>query len=204
MKRIVLIDGENLSRAIRNLAGTLEEPAPRSMLATFNFRSLVKEVTGDEKKASILYFGAKLHKYDHTPELLKQSEEVISIQAKLVNSLQKQGINFIKVGYLRARESKECPNCKHVRWHLIEKGVDVGLATRMITEAGEGTEIILFSADTDLLPAVKEAVKQGSRVVFVGYEYQPALALAKSASSTRLITKQMVEKALSESSGKRK
>jgi uncharacterized LabA/DUF88 family protein len=194
MNRLILIDGENLARAIRNLKGTLEEPAPREILETFNFKKLVDEVLGDKQKAQILYFGAKLRKYDFDEEILEQSSQAIRIQSKLVNSLQKQGISFIKTGYLRARETKPCKNCGHVRWQLLEKGVDVGLAVRMVTEANPKTEIVLFSADTDLLPAVKTAIRQGAKVIFVGYEYQPVLALAKAASSTRLITKQMVEK----------
>ena len=194
MKRIVLIDGENFSRGIRNLVGSIEAPAPREILETFNFKQLIDDVLGEQQKAQMLFFGARLRRYTNDEDLLKQSEEVIRIQSKLVNSLQKQGISFIKVGYLRARETKPCVKCGHIKWQLLEKGVDVGLAVRMVAEAGPEVEIVLCSSDTDLLPAVKTAVKLGARVVFIGYEYQPVLALAKEASATRLITKQMVEK----------
>ena len=194
MKRIVLIDGENLNRAIRNLLGSVEEPASREALIDFDYSGLIEDVLGDNKKAQVLFFGAKLRRYDFDEAILAQSTQAISLQSRLVNNLQKQGINFIKVGYLRARESKACPECGTSKWALLEKGVDVGLAVRMVTEAGVDTELVLFSADTDLLPAVNTAVKLGSRVVFVGYEYQPTLALAKAASVSRLITKPMIEK----------
>jgi uncharacterized LabA/DUF88 family protein len=196
VKRVILIDGENLSRGIRNLAETLENPASREMLETFDFKRLIQEVLGEENTGHTMYFGTKLHKYDVDEEILEQTARAILIQSRLVNSLQKQGISFIKAGYLRARESKPCANCGHIKWQLQEKGVDVAIAARMITEAKPGVEIILFSADTDLLPAVKTAIKQGAKVVFVGYEYQPVLALAKVASSSRLITKQMIKKVL--------
>jgi len=196
MNRIILIDGENLNRAIRNLAGSVESPVPRDRLDGFNYKKLIDDVLGDKTKAQIFFFGARLRKYDFDEEILAQSTESIRLQAKLVNNLQKQGISFIKLGYLRAREGKPCQKCGHSKWNLTEKGVDVGLAVRMVTEAGPNTEIVLFSADTDLLPAVKTAVKLGSRVIFVGYEYQPALALSKVATITRLITAPIVKKYL--------
>ena len=196
MNRVVLIDGENLNRGLRNLIGSLENPAARNTLQSYNYRGLINEILGDKEKAQVLYFGARLRKYDLDEELLKQSNEAISLQAKLVNDLQKQGINFIKVGYLRAREGKPCPECGHKKAFLTEKGVDVGLAVRMVTEASSETEIVLFSADTDLLPAVKTTIKLGSKVIFVGYEYQPTLALSKAASLTRLVTAPMAKKYL--------
>ena len=196
MNRVILIDGENLNRAIRNLAGTLELPAPRDILDGFDYKGLIDEVIGDKVKAQVLFFGARLRKYDFDEEILAQSTESIRLQAKLVNFLPKQGISFIKVGYLRAREGKPCQECGHTKWHLTEKGVDVGLAVRMVTEAGPETELVLFSADTDLLPAVKTAIKLGSKVIFVGYEYQPTLALSKVATVTRLISAPMVKKYL--------
>ncbi|MBI4033853.1 NYN domain-containing protein [Candidatus Saccharibacteria bacterium] len=196
MRRLILIDGENLNRGLRNLAGGLETPVPRGALESYDYRGLINEILGDEEKAQILYFGARLRRYNLDEELLKQSTEAIRLQAKMVNELQKQGISFVKVGYLRAREGKPCPECGHKKAFLTEKGVDVGLAVRMVTEAGPETEIVLFSADTDLLPAVKTAIKLGSKVIFVGYEYQPTLALSKAASLTRLISAPIAKKHL--------
>jgi uncharacterized LabA/DUF88 family protein len=195
MKRIVLIDGENLVRAVRNLLGSEKKPASREELTNFNFKQLIDEVLDDQKKAQILFFGARLRRYDMAEDVLQQSEKAIRLQAQFVNNLQKQGISFIKVGHLRARETKPCRNCGHISWQLIEKGVDVGLGVRMVTEADSETEIIMFSADTDLVPAVKSAVKLGAVVTYVGYEYQPVLALSKVATATRLITKQMAQRA---------
>ncbi|OVE79526.1 hypothetical protein BVY00_00170 [bacterium G20] len=196
MGRLILIDGENLNRGLRNLIGSLETPTPRSALEGYDYRGLIDEILGDEERAQILYFGARLRRYNLDEELLEQSTEAIRLQSKLVNDLQKQGISFVKVGYLRAREGKPCPECGHKKVFLTEKGVDVGLAVRMITEAGPKTEIVLFSADTDLLPAVKTAMKIGSKVIFVGYEYQPTLALSKTASLTRLISAPIAKKYL--------
>lgn len=194
MKRIILIDGENLLYGLRKIMGNGEDLMPRENFLNYPFKSLLQEVLGDTAQAHILYYGARLRKYEQTEELKEKTEKAIRMQARLVNNLQRQGINFVKVGYLRARETEACPNCEYQEWHLLEKGVDVGLAVRVVSEASPEVEIVLASSDTDLLPALKNARSQGSKVIFVGYEYQPVLALAREASLTRLITRPMVEK----------
>ena len=196
MARIVLIDGENLLYGLRKIVGTPEKIAPREQFVDYPFKKLIDDVLGDERSAHCLFFGARLRQYDYDDVLLEKTKKAIYLQSKLVNNLQKQGISFVKAGYLRARETEPCIDCGHLEWQLLEKGVDVGLAARMFEESKKGTEIILVSSDTDLLPAVKLARKQGSKVIFVGYEYQPVLALARIADRTRLITEPMVKKYL--------
>lgn len=107
-------------------------------------------------------------------------------QSYFVNDIQKQRITFIKVGYLRAREV-ECEQ-GHTSWKLTEKGVDVGLAVRIVAEANPDTEIVVVSADTDLLPAFKAATKLGAKLIHIGYEYRPIASLSRAANATRTIT----------------
>lgn len=196
MRRIVLIDGENLLYALRTMVGTKEEKAPRSTFVDFPFKALINEVLADGRPAMMLLYGTRLHKYDQTPELLKKTERTIKAQADLVNTLHGQGITFIKVGTLRARETEPCGECGSKEWYLLEKGVDVGLAVRMVSEANEETEIVLVSSDTDLLPAVKTARQKGSKIIFIGYEHRPILSLINLADVTRVITLPLVEKHL--------
>lgn len=196
MSRIILIDGENFLYGLRTLAGSDNVMAEREKFTNFPFKDLITEVMGDAEPAQYLYYGARLRQYAHDEVLLAKTKKAIKFQLKLANTLQKQGINLIKVGYLRARESDPCPNCDHVEWRLLEKGVDVGLAVRLITEASPKNELVLISSDTDLLPAVQSAVKLGAKVVYVGYEYQPILSLIKAATSHRVVTTQMVNKRL--------
>lgn len=179
---------------LRTIQGSKDNLAPRELFVDFPFRKLMEEILGDRQPAQILFYGARLRQYHYDETLLDKTKRAIHMQSRLVNNLQKQRINFIKTGYLRARETEPCPKCSYKEWHLLEKGVDVGLAVRLVTEAMEGKEIALVSADTDLLPAVRVARLKGSSVIFVGYEYQPVLALAREASVTRLITKPMVDK----------
>lgn len=201
-RRLVLIDGENLTYGLRTLLaepigdkfGRENEKAPRSVLNGFAFRALIEELLEDQLPIQIIWFGARLRQYDQNEQILAKSKAAIALQAGFMNMLQKQQIQFVKVGNLRAREMEVCKECEHIEWNLIEKGVDVGLAIRMIAEANSDTELVIISADTDLLPAFKMAKKMGARLMHVGYEYRPIAALSMNADSTRIITRPMAKK----------
>lgn len=186
MRRIVLIDGENLVYGLRHLLGTETQKADRSVINGFDFRGLFDEILQDNLPSEILWFGARLRIYDGSEEIKLKSESAVRQQSFFVNDIQKQKIAFIKVGYLRAREV-ECEQ-GHTSWKLTEKGVDVGLAVRIVAEANPDTEIVVVSADTDLLPAFKAAGKLGAKLIHIGYEYRPIASLSRAANATRTIT----------------
>lgn len=194
MRRIVLIDGENLVYGLRHIMGAEGENAPRSVVDNFDFRGLIEELLSDNPPSEILWFGARLRLYDHSDELRRKSGEAIRSQAKFMNQIQAQKIHFIKVGYLRARESDPCEECAHQTWKLTEKGVDVGLAVRMLTEANAETEIVVVSADTDLLPAFSGSAKLGATLMHIGYEFRPVHALINASGKTRTITLPLAQK----------
>lgn len=194
MKRIVLIDGENLVYGLRHLFGSEGEKAPRAVVDRFLFRPMIEELLADNPPQAIIWYGARLRKYTQSPELAKKSGQAIRVQAKFMNHIQEQKIQFIKAGYLRARESDTCEKCEHQSWKLTEKGVDVGLAVRMLTEAGTDTELVAISADTDLLPALKAASKMGSKIMHIGYEFRPVHALFSASDTSRTITLPIAQK----------
>ena len=194
MRRVVLIDGENLVYGLRHLLGKNGSKAPRSIVENFNFRGLIEELLADNLPSEILWFGARLRLYEQSAELKRKSSEAIKAQAKFVNHIQAQKINFIKVGYLRARESDPCEKCSHQTWKLAEKGVDVGLAVRMVSEANKATEIAVISADTDLLPAFIASTKLGAKIMHISYESSPIYALTKVSDKTRTITLPIAQK----------
>jgi uncharacterized LabA/DUF88 family protein len=194
MKRIVLIDGENLMYGVRHLLGNNSNKAQRPVVEKFNFRGLIEDLLSDNLPNEILWFGARLRLYDQSEELKRKSSKAIKTQSAFVNLLQSQKINFIKVGYLRARESDPCEQCSHQTWKLIEKGVDVGLAVRMVSEANKNTEIVVISADTDLLPAFTASSKLGAKIMHIGYETRPVYALTKASDKSRTITLPLAQK----------
>lgn len=188
MRRVVLIDGENLVYGLRNLLGGNGNRVSREKLENYDFRGLIEDILADNLPSDILWFGARLRLYDQSPEIKRKSSDAIRYQAKFVNLIQNQKINFIKAGYLRARETDPCEKCSHTTWKLAEKGVDVGLAVRMVQEANDSTEIVVVSADTDLLPAFIAAKKLGANLIHVGYENSPIFALTKASDKTRLVS----------------
>ena len=95
---------------------------------------------------------------------------------------------------MRARETDPCEKCSHKTWKLAEKGVDVGLAVRMVQEASKTTEIVVISADTDLLPALMASTRLGAKIMHIGYETRPIYALTKASDKTRTITLPIAQK----------
>ena len=193
MQRIVCIDGENLLYGLRILLKTPQDGvAHRTLVEHCDFKGLFAELLADEPPTRILWFGAQVQVYADIPPLREKSEEAVRTQGMFVSLLKEQEIEFVMVGYLRARESVACEHCGHRTWHLAEKGVDVGMAVRMVTEADGKTEIVAVSADTDLLPAFAAAHERGARIMHIGYEDQPSNGLANAADSTRTITRDML------------
>lgn len=200
MRRIVLIDGENLVYGLRTLLGSDTEKAPRSAINSLNIRGLLEELLEDNPPSAILWFGARLRVYDDNEEIKLKSQSAVRIQSGFVNYLQAQKIQFIKVGYLRARESDPCEHCQGQTWRLAEKGVDVGLAVRMLSEADENTELVVITSDTDLVPAFKSAKKMNAKIMYIGYENRTITALSRISDKTRTITLPLMNK---HSAGKR-
>lgn len=157
-------------------------------------RGLIEEFLADNLPSEILWFGARLRLYDQSEDIKRKSSDAIKTQAKFMNQIQSQKIHFIKVGYLRARETDPCEKCSHKSWKLAEKGVDVGLAVRMVTEANKDTELVVISADTDLLPAFIASAKLGAKIIHVGYETRPIYALTKVSDKSRVITLPLAQK----------
>lgn len=197
MKRIILIDGENLVYGLRVILGTDGQSVSRLALDNYNYRGLIEEMFSDNLPAQILWFGARLRRYDNNDEIRIKSESAIRLQAPFMNQIQAQNIQFIKVGYLRAREIDPCKKCGDIQWKLTEKGVDVGLAVRILIEAQQtDTEIVVISADTDLIPAFKAVRKMNRRIIHVGYENRPIASLSKASNATRTITLPLARKYL--------
>lgn len=195
MRRVVLIDGENFVYSLRTLLAVEgQNRAPRSVINSLNVRGMLEELLSDNPPSEYLWFGARMRVYDQTSELEAKSRAAIAIQAAFVNFLQNQHIQFIKVGYLRTRESEPCASCGETTWKLAEKGVDVGLVVRMLTEANSDTELVIVSSDTDLVPAFKAAKKLEAKLMYVAHENRPITALSQLSNTTRTITLPLVRK----------
>ena len=65
-----------------------------------------------------------------------------------------------------ARRSNKCPKCGEVDEHLVEKGVDVHLASDLIDGAyRRAFDVgVVFSTDTDFVPAIRLAANLGVKM----------------------------------------
>lgn len=88
-------------------------------------------------------------------------------------SLERRGINILEGFSVRGHDNRR-----------IEKGVDVLVALQIFKESlNEAKDIIVCSADSDLVPAIKEAQSLGARVHCVISDSSPSKELVNVADS---------------------
>jgi uncharacterized LabA/DUF88 family protein len=182
MKRaIVLIDGENFQFKVDQIIK--EEKIKKDVdTADIKLGKLIDDIFSSDKKLEIIekrYYSAKLHLYKET---LEHSKMLIAWQRKLKTGLEKQGFNFTISGHVRA----QFPNKKKPIFK--EKGVDVKIAVDMVSLACDkkADVIILCSSDSDLQPAVQEAIRRGVDVIYLGFSINPNKGLSFTTSKTVL------------------
>lgn len=194
MKRIIIIDGENLTYALRKYDKKTGGDGSRKFLSVFDFRGMFTELLEDVTFDEIIWYGAKIKVSKQNSQKFKEKiDEYVKNQGRMVNHLGKQEIVFEKVGYLRDR-TIEGDSSQILK--LTEKGVDVGIAVKIMELAAEKTEyeIVLVSSDTDLLPAIDSAKKRGVSFVHIGYDYMPIHSIQKRSEYIRLITPPLFKK----------
>ncbi|MGI9027719.1 MAG: NYN domain-containing protein [Candidatus Saccharimonadales bacterium] len=173
MKRNIYIDGENLVHIVVDCLISKKLIKNRRDLQDFDFGYLIDFVTRvkPHKATKTRYYGAKLQVFKGNSRLEKNSKDMVRWNSNWINVLQKQKIEFIKCGHLKLRDSHKCNHCGKTNQIFLEKGVDVGLAVDVVSDALKGhvNEIVLFSADSDMLPAIKRAHGAGVRVVYAAY-----------------------------------
>lgn len=185
MKRIVFVDGENLNYALRQFDKDNGGDGDRKNLLKINYKGIINDVLEGIEHEEILFYGAKIAIKTDSENLKNKKEEIVRFQTSFINTLSKQGIKFCKVGYLRNRRREEDDSD-----YMIEKGVDIGMVIDMVRhfDKDKEMEIIVISADTDILPALDFLKEKGARIIYVGYEYQNIFSLQKRAYKNRVIT----------------
>lgn len=173
----VFIDGSNLYFKLRTLV-------PHKMdFIRYRYRDFVLSLLEPDERLTYAgyYVGVvrdtkRTQNHEKTVELLKN-------QQKLFDQLRHQDLQVVK-GYLLERDGR-----------YFEKGVDVRLAVDIVTmaQAKKYDVGIVISSDTDLIPAMQAAQKLKRRIVYVGFEHQPSLALIRQADRSRLLTRREVE-----------
>ncbi len=177
-KTILFIDGENFINKIEEVLKEEKTDKRKIDLSTIDFNKLIKEPLKGFHISRKIFYAAKLHFH---PETKEKSIELIKFQRKLRNSLINQGFEFVIAGNVRGQK---------VDGKIIfrEKGVDVRIAVDLVTLACDGKleTAILCSSDSDLQPAIKEAGRRKTQVVYLGFENNPNKGLSFTTSKTIL------------------
>ena len=196
---IVYIDGEN---TFFQIFDELKRSHLVKNRVKFDMKMLLEHMLGDLGDFQSRYYGAKLHEQHDDPELLKRTQKMIDHKRRWIGYLSNQDVEFISSGNLVIRPDVN-PVTKKDELVFEEKGVDVSLAVDM-TEAAAAKQvdaIVLWSSDQDLKPAMLAAQKHGVKVIYLTHEARINDVMTGSASETRLIPTDVIQKAFVRANG---
>lgn len=178
-KTVLVIDGENFLHKIEEVLQQVGEIEGLAQSVDIDFNKLFSQSLKGIKLSRKIFYGAKLHFNDDTP---KKSQELISAQRRLINNLTRQSFEFVMAGNVRGQKVGN-------KTVFREKGVDVRIAVDLISWAcdNEIKTVVLCSSDSDLQPAIKEARKRGTEIIYLGFEYKPNRGLTFTTNRTILL-----------------
>jgi len=178
MKRILLIDGENLKGKIKTV---FENQKENDLIwHSYDFKGLFAQVLEGLKIDEICFYFAHIKKH---PQSIEKSKHLIEEQRLLKTHLERSGFKINMAGSVRGNIDKN----KNLIFK--EKGVDVRIGVDMIVLACDKKfdSIILGSSDSDLQPAIKEITKRGLECIYLGFETKPNKGMTYTTSRTILI-----------------
>lgn len=173
MRNLVIIDGSNFYHKAKALASDIH-------LSTLNYRKLFEGIVGSTQ-SDIEYCVGEIKLQKSADE---KARHMYAGQQTLFYHLQKQRI-VVKKGFMLKSQGS---------YH--EKGVDVRIAIDIVRGAlkDEYDACYIVSSDSDILPAIRDAMDVGKKVVYVAFEGSTvSRALAINCSYTKFITKGMLE-----------
>lgn len=182
MKSILFIDGRNF---IGKLKEILDPENKKDIdFSIYNFTGLFDKVLSGIKIDKKMFYISRLVRDERTKE---KSEKLIEAQRNLKNNLEKQNIEVIFAGWVRANVNK-CPK-GHEMLVFKEKGADVKIAVDMISWSCDKKldTAIIASSDSDLQPAIKELKDRGTKRIYLGFENSPNKGLTFTTNQTILI-----------------
>ena len=196
IKSIIYIDGENTLFRLTEVLQDKGIISNKYDIKSFAFDKILKNVLNLDK-LEIRYYGTKTKRINTTPALAKKSQQIITTRRHILSNLKKQGIRFIKSGNLKVRDGDKCRECGYTGLYLQEKGVDTRIAVDMTIDSLGGHDLYLLSSDTDLLPAIRQARKNGSKVTYVGFYHSLTGMIVKSTNQTITLRQQEIMDAFS-------
>lgn len=182
----VYIDGENFRHQITHILverGVLPKDE-RNNFYRFDTVGLLREIMQTDEPLDVRYYTTRIRQpeFKIPLRLSTKLDDISEANRRWVAQLHNQGIQVVKAGYLRVRESSACVHCGKKTLVLQEKGVDVRVATDVLLAAQTGDAVALVSSDSDIAPALDAARKIGGEVTYVCAANRVNTALAGLAS----------------------
>lgn len=178
----LFIDGQNFLEKLKAVFDYEKKSIPA--WSAFDFRGLfaavLKNILIDEK---VIYF-AKINVHPDTED---KSRKLIEERRALKAHMEHQGFRYIHAGNVRGNYVKNDSGKAVLTFK--EKGVDVAIAVRLVSEACDHAlaSAILCSSDSDLQPAVREIRRRNVECIYLGFELQPNRGLSYTTNRTILI-----------------
>lgn len=189
----VYIDGQNFLYKAAEVLIEAKRITTKDDLTKIHIRNILENIVGDD--AHMTFYGAKVRVRKDVGEDIKvKTTRFSDVARRIRNTLNAQNIEFNESGKLKVKDSDKCHNCGHTDLRLQEKGVDVGIAVDMVTDAltHEYDEQVLVSSDTDLLPAIQVVKESGAKVIYIGFSNKTTKAIIAKADRTEIIRDQEI------------
>jgi len=175
---IVYLDGENVVHQLVDAAKKLNLAGTRNDIIGLNLISLLKQLLKVDD-LTVRYYTTALRLVKTDPILEERSREMMAWSEQWANVLVEQGIQIVKAGKLKVRDGELCPSCGHQEAVFREKGVDVRLAVDLLVDAETDKNLVVWSSDADLIPAIQVAKRRGARVKNIAHKDYLNMAVAK-------------------------
>ena len=168
-KNLFIFDGSNFYHYTKKMC-------PDIHLTHFDYRAFAEKVVGE--KCDINYCVGEIKQDPKNKKTIK----LYANQQKLFFNLEKQGVR-IRKGYMLKNQGV---------YH--EKGVDVRIAIDIVRGAlkKEYNNCFLVSSDSDLLPAIIDAKKEGKKIIYIGFKDFISNSLKRNSSKTFEIDKKFI------------
>ncbi len=166
----VIIDGENMRHQIAHVLHFHGKLTDKNAYFSYDLMNFLRDILHDEDiQASYYTTRIKQPRTKVPVKLAKQVAMIGEANRRWIADLTNQGVEVVKAGYLRVRESNACIHCGKKTLVLQEKGVDVRVATDLVLSKEHAKQIVLASSDSDLTPAMEVTKKSGVYIHYLCY-----------------------------------
>ncbi len=166
---IVYLDGENVVHQLVDAAKALGLAESRKDIIGLGLVGLLKKLLKADD-LTVRYYTTTLRLVRTDPVLEQRSRDMMEWSEAWANSLVEQDVQIVKAGKLRVRDGELCPRCGNQEVIFREKGVDVRLAVDLLVDSEQDKNLVVWSSDADLVPAIQVAKRRGARVKNIAHK----------------------------------